>query len=482
MEESGFKVDAMRFLTAISILCTTALNALGTPLHAPDLSQSSPNIIYILADDLGYGDLGCYGQQSFGTPHLDRMASQGMRFTDHYAGSTVCAPSRCTLMTGLHQGHARIRGNKENQIEDEDLTVAEVLKTAGYKTALIGKWGLGEEGTPGEPSNQGFDYYYGYLNQIHAHNHFPAWLIRNGEKVALDNSVKFRKVNYGPELGSASTEKNEYTQTLFTEDALRFIEESRNEAFFLYLAFVVPHTNNEGHILGHHGMEVPDQGVYANKDWPDEERCKAAMISMLDADVGKILDYLEASGLAENTLVVFSSDNGPHMEGVDPEFFASNGPLKGIKRDMYDGGIRVPMIAWWPGTIGAGTVSGFPSAFYDMMPTFADLAGASIPDGKTDGISLLPTLLGRSQDQAVHDYLYWEFKGTRPSHMAQVVRSGDWKLLHFLEDDRWELYNVRDDLNEDSNQFEKYPELVKRMQGYMKQAHVPHPVYPLPID
>ncbi len=443
---------------------------------------TQPNIIYILADDLGYGDLGCYGQETIKTPNLDKMADQGMRFTDHYAGSTVCAPSRCTLMTGLHQGHARIRGNKQNQIEDEDLTIAEVMKTVGYQTALIGKWGMGEEGTPGEPGNQGFDYYFGYLNQIHAHNHYPAWLIRNGQKIALDNSVKFKKVNYGPELGSAATEKNEYTQTLFTQDALRYINESANKPFFLYLAYVIPHVNNEGHIVGHHGMEVPDQGIYANRDWPDQERSKAAMISTLDADVGRILRYLKESGMDENTLVIFSSDNGPHKEGVDPEFFESNGPLKGIKRDLYDGGIRVPMIAWWPGKVESGSTSDFPSAFWDMMATFADLGGATIPEGETDGISLVPTLLGQSEKQRNHDYLYWEFKGSRPEHMAQVVRSGDWKLIHFLADDRWELFNVRADLNEDYDQLSKNPELVKLLKGYMKEAHVTHSSYTLPID
>ena len=340
---------------------------------------------------------------------------------------------------------------------------------------------MGEEGTPGEPSNQGFDYYFGYLNQIHAHNHYPAWLIKNGQKVALNNSVKFKKVNYGPELGSAATEKNEYTQTLFTQDALRYIDESKDNPFFLYLAYVIPHVNNEGHIVGHHGMEVPDQGIYANKDWPDQERSKAAMISTLDADVGRILGYLKESGLDKNTLVIFSSDNGPHKEGVDPEFFESNGPLKGIKRDLYDGGIRVPMIAWWPGKVESGSTSDFPSAFWDMMATFADLGGATIPEGKTDGISLVPTLLGQSE-QENHDYLYWEFKGTRPDHMTQVVRSGDWKLIHFLANDQWELFNVRSDLNEDHDQLSKNPELVKRLKGYMKEAHVTHPTYPLPID
>lgn len=451
-------------------------------LLASAFAAPQPNIIYILADDLGYGDLGCYGQKEIKTPQLDRMAEQGMRFTDHYAGSTVCAPSRCTLMTGLHQGNARVRGNKKNQLEDEDLTVAEVMKTVGYKTGLIGKWGLGVEGTPGEPSVQGFDYYYGYLDQIHAHNHYPAWLIRNGKQIALDNSVKFKKPNYTDVLGSAATEKNEYSQTVLTEDALRFIEESKDTPFFLYLAFVIPHVNNEGHIVGHHGMEVPDQGIYANKDWPDEERCKAAMISMLDADVGRILDHLEKLNLADNTLVIFSSDNGPHKEGVDPEFFESNGPLKGVKRDLYDGGIRVPMIAWWPGKVKAGTTSDFPSAFWDMMATFADLGGATIPAGKTDGISLVPTLTGQLDKQVAHEYLYWEFLGTQPYHQTQVVRSGDWKLIHFIAKDTWELYDVRRDLNEDRNLADQNPEIVKRLKGYMEEGHQYNPTYPLPSE
>lgn len=464
-----------RIILFIIISC---LNCIAGSAYA----SSQPNIIYILADDLGYGDLGCYGQEVIKTPQLDRMAEQGMRFTDHYAGSTVCAPSRCTLMTGLHQGNARVRGNKQNQLEDEDLTVAEVMKTVGYKTGLIGKWGLGEEGTPGEPSSQGFDYYFGYLNQIHAHNHYPAWLIRNGQQIALDNSVKFKKPNYTDTLGSAATEKNEHSQTVLTQDALDFISESKDDPFFLYLAYIIPHVNNEGHIVGHHGMEVPDQGIYANKDWPDEERSKAAMISMLDADVGRILNHLKQLGIAKNTLVIFSSDNGPHKEGVDPEFFESNGPLKGVKRDMYDGGIRVPMIAWWPDTVAAGSTSDFPSAFYDMMATFADLGGATIPDGKTDGVSLVPTLKGNSPEQQSKEYLYWEFLGTQPYHEAQVVRSGDWKLIHFLADKRLELYNVRKDLNEDRNLATSNPEIVQRLKAYMEEAHSYNPLYPLPWE
>ena len=447
------------------------------------VATGKPNIVYILVDDLGYGDLGSYGQTVIKTPSLDRMANEGMRFTDHYAASTVCAPSRYSVMTGLHQGHARVRGNLMTQLEDEDQTIAEVLKTAGYRTAMIGKWGLGEEGTPGEPSVQGFDQYYGYLSQVHAHNHFPAWLIRNGEREFLNNSCLFEYVRYGNnEVGSAATEKNEYSQTLFTLDALRFIDESKEEPFFLYLAYIIPHVNNEGHLVGHHGMEVPDKGVYANEDWPDAERCKAAMISQLDADIGRILDYLSELGLAENTLVIFTSDNGPHKEGVDPEFFQSNGPLKGVKRDLYDGGIRVPMIAWWPGRVEGGATSDLPSASWDMMPTFAELGGAELAKETTDGISVAPTLLGDPAKQGKREYLYWEFTGGRPDQVAQAVRSGDWKLLHFLNTDSWELYNLRDDPGEEHNRAPEQPEIVARLRGHMADAHVYNEAYPLPSE
>ena len=319
------------------------------------------NIIFILADDLGYGDLECYGQKRIRTPQIDRLAAEGMRFTQCYAGSTVCAPSRCTLMTGLHTGHARIRGNAQVPLEPDDVTVAEILKPAGYRTAIIGKWGLGNEGTTGVPNRHGFDEWFGYLDQVHAHNYYPEFLWRNERKWLL--------------RGNANGQKGEYSHDWFTRGALNFIRINQKHPFFLYLAYTIPHANNE---LKDKGMEVPGDAPYSKEDWPQQEKNKAAMITRLDADIGKILDKLKELKIDQDTILFFSSDNGPHKEGgVDPQFFASSGPLRGIKRDLYDGGIRVPMIVRWPGHVKAESVSDFVWAFWDFPPTAAELAGVT---------------------------------------------------------------------------------------------------------
>ncbi|MBD0254091.1 MAG: arylsulfatase, partial [Cytophagales bacterium] len=363
--------------TLFVTLCLLLLTAAGrpaAPAQAP--APRRPNIIFILADDLGYGDLGCYGQPVIRTPHLDRMARQGLRFTQHYAGSTVCAPSRSALMTGLHTGHTRIRGNARVPLLPEDKTVAEYLQEAGYRTALVGKWGLGEEGSSGTPRRQGFDYFFGYLNQTHAHNHFPDFLWRNEEKVPLANQVLYADSGPVKGIGSVATKRVEWSQDLFTREALQFIERAKESPFFLYLSYVSPHANNEHRMLGQHGLEVPDYGPYAGRDFPDVQKGLAASITKLDADVGKLLQTLRDLKLDENTLVLFTSDNGPHAEGGnDPAYFNSSGGLRGIKRDLYEGGIRVPMIAWWPGHIRAGRVSDHPSAFWDFLPTACAMAG-----------------------------------------------------------------------------------------------------------
>src|SRR5438132_2375488 len=371
-----------------------------------------PNIIFILADDLGYGELGCYGQKRIRTPNLDRMANQGMRFTQCYAGSTVCAPSRCALMTGRHTGHCTVRGNALVPLRPEDVTVAQSLKKSGYATALIGKWGLGEPGTTGLPNRKGFDYFFGYLNQLHAHNYYPDYLWKNQDKFPLEGNV----VKDG-----VASQRAQYSHDLLTREALQVVKQHRDAPFFLYLAYTIPHANNERGQVEGNGMEVPSDAPYTNQPWPQVEKNHAAMITRLDADIGKLLALLKELGLDGNTVVFFSSDNGPHKEGGhNPKFFRSGGPLRGTKRDLYEGGIRVPMIVRWPGKIRAGAVSKQVWAFWDFLPTALELAGRESPPG-IDGISQVATLLGKGE-QKQHDFLYWEF---HERGFQQAVRMGD---------------------------------------------------------
>jgi len=446
------------------------------------LSGNRPNIIFILADDLGYGDLGCYGQDKIQTPNIDRLAAEGMRFTDHYAGCTVCAPSRCSLMTGQHTGHTYVRGNREIEPMGQlpllpgTVTIPRLLKKAGYTTALIGKWGLGGPGSTGIPNQQGFDYFYGYLCQRHAHNYYPEFLFRNEEKVALaGNTVAERRADGA----GVAVQRAQYSHDLIASEALQFIRKNKDRPFFLYLAVTIPHANNEA---GQNGMEVPDYGLYQNRSWPEPEKGKAAMITRLDRDLGRIIETLKKLAIDDHTLVLFTSDNGPHQEGgVDPEFFDSNGPLRGSKRDLYEGGIRVPLISRWPGKIKAGIVSHHVSAFWDFLPTFAELAGVDY-QGPTDGVSILPTLLGRPGRQKQHEFLYWEFheKGSK-----QAVRMGDWKAVrpwhghlgredfHGLEahaTSELELYNLKEDIGEKNNLAGRYPDVVAKIENYLKTA------------
>ena len=409
-----------------------------------------PNIMFILADDLGYGDLGCYGQQTIETPNLDRMAAEGMIFTDHYAGSTVCAPSRCCLMTGLHTGHAHVRGNARVPLRPKDVTVAELLRQAGYTTGIIGKWGLGEPETTGIPNRKGFDYWFGYLNQRHAHNYYPEYLWRNEEKVELSNEVT--PVN---PPGGVATKRVQYSHDLFTADALSFVERNRSQPFFLYLAYTIPHANNEA---GAKGMEVPSYGPYANEDWPEAQKGHAAMITRMDKDIGKLLARLKALGLDEKTLVLFSSDNGP---------------LRGHKRNLYEGGIRVPLIARWPGYVAPGSGTNHVSAFWDFLPTCCELTNIVPPEG-IDGISLLPTLLGQRDRQRRHWYLYWEF---HEQGKKQAVRIGEWKGVRLNvakePDGPIELYNLTTDIGEERNVADQHPGVVRQMAVIMATAHKP---------
>ncbi len=450
------------------------------PIAAHAADARPPNIVFILADDLGYGDLGCYGQQRIKTPHIDRLAAEGMRFTDFYAGCTVCAPSRCVLMTGYHMGHCWVRGNagpanREIQcLRDQDVTIAEVLRKAGYATALCGKWGLGEERTAGVPTKQGFDHFFGYLNQHHAHNYYPAYLFRGEERVSLKNVVP-GSGEFG--VGVAS-EKVEYSADLITAEALAWIERVKDQPFFLYYAVTLPHANNEG---GKAGMEVPDLGPYAAKDWPPPQKAHAAMISRLDADVGRLMEKLESLGLDANTLVFFSSDNGPHAEGGnDPQFNDSNGPLRGIKRDLTEGGIRVPFMARWPGKIKAGSTSELVGSFADVLPTLAEIAGTpqrafpTVTAGdlpkNLDGQSIAPTLLGRPADQKQHDYLYWAFYERGG---AQAVRQGQWKAVQQPLNTPVRLYDLAADVGEDRDIAAQHPDVVGRLTAAMREAYVP---------
>jgi len=434
-----------------------------------------PNIIFILADDLGYGELGSYGQKLIQTPHLDRMAAEGMRFTQFYAGSTVCAPSRSVLMTGQHLGFTTVRGNAgarggaAQTLRADDVTVAKVLQQAGYATGLIGKWGLGEPGTTGEPGKQGFDYFFGYLNQGHAHNHYPSFLYRNTEKVPLPNDL----VQIGAHEGSGYAKNPKvYAGDLFAEEARAFVERNRARPFFLFYSMVTPHANNERSRELGEGSEVPDLGVYAGQPWPDSAKRHAAMITRMDSDVGDLIAHLKKLGLDQNTLVMFSSDNGPHREGgpnYDPAFFTPSGPFSGLKRSLTDGGIRVPFIARWPGQVKAGAVSDHVGYFGDLMATWAGLAGAKAP-AKLNSISFVPTLQARGS-QPRHDFLYWEFYEQGVSQA--VLLDGRWKALR-LRTPRApiQLFDLQSDPAEKTNVAAANASLVARADKIMRTERV----------
>jgi arylsulfatase A-like enzyme len=431
-----------------------------------------PNIVFMLGDDLGYGDLGCYGQTRIATPNLDRLAAEGVRFTQCYAGSTVCAPSRCCLMTGRHTGHARVRGNALVPLKPEDVTVAEVLKAAGYATGLFGKWGLGEAGSTGYPTRKGFDEFFGYVNQVHAHNYYPTFLWNGDEQFPLAGNVE------GPKQGIA-VERAQYAPDVITQRALNFIERHKERPFFLYYASILPHANNERGSAEKNGMEVPSDAPYSDQPWPQPQKNHAAMIHHLDADVGKLLDRLRTLGLERDTIVLFSSDNGPHKEGgADPEFFKSAGPLRGFKRAMYDGGIRVPMIVRWPGKVAAGTVNDHVWAFWDMLPTLAEVGGGKVPGG-LDGLSMVPALVGSAaagRSPPSHEFLYWEF---HEGGFKQAVRMGDWKAVRLRPGGPVELYDLKTDIGETRDVAAAHPDVVARIEAYLKNARTESPDFPV---
>ena len=445
-----------------------------TLLLAPGslLLAAKPNMIWIMADDLGYADLGCYGQKVIQTPNLDRMAHEGMRFTHFYSGATVCAPSRSVLMTGQHHGHTRVRGNAgrtnpaAQALTAEDTTVAKMLQQAGYKTALIGKWGLGDVGAAesGLPRKQGFDYFYGYLNQHHAHNHFPDFLWRNETKEPLSNLCK----PVGEAGGGYATTPVHFSDDLFAEDAIKFVRENKGAPFFLYWSMVVPHANNERTKELKDGAEVPDYGPYADKDWPNPDKGQAAMVTRLDGYVGKMLEELKQLGLDKNTLVLFTSDNGPHNESNhDLTRFEPAGPLTGIKRSLTDGGIRVPFIAWWPGRVKAGAESDHVAGFVDWMGTAAELSDAKAPPD-IDSISFAPTLLGKGA-QARHEFLYWEFH--EGGFKQAALYQGRWKGIRAGGPDApVKLFDQNDDIAEKTDVAAQHPDIAEKIGAYLKTA------------
>jgi uncharacterized sulfatase len=456
-----------------------ASSALAWILNSPPIHGAigKPNLILILADDLGYGDLGCYGQQLIQTPHLDRMAAEGMRFTQFYSGSTVCAPSRSVLMTGKHMGHTRVRGNAPRTsiglqaLRTGDRTLAHVFKDAGYATALFGKWGLGEIGSEGHPNKMGFDEFFGYLSQLHAHNYYPSFLIHNSTKYPLRNVAEVED----EEGAGWARQKADYSHDVIMERALQWLELNRAKPFFLYLAVTLPHANNEATRGTGNGQEVPDFGLYKEKPWPDPDKGQAAMVSRLDRDVGRLLARLIEYGIDDNTLVVFSSDNGPHHEGNNnPNLFRPAGPLRGMKRSLYEGGIRVPLLARWPGRIRKGARSDHVGYFGDLFATICELTGQKVPAG-LDSISFLPALLRGTAKQAGHDFLYWEFyeQGGR-----QAVRFGNHKAIREpMFTGKVSLYDLAKDIGEEHDIAARHPELVAKAIRMMNDAHVDDPAW-----
>lgn len=431
------------------------------------------NVIYILADDLGYGDIGCYGQLKIKTPNIDKMAQQGMLFTQHYAGCTVSAPSRCSLMTGLHTGHSQIRGNKEIKPEGQQpmtadtYTLGKLMKSAGYTTGIFGKWGLGYPGSTSVPSNMGFDEFFGYNCQRQAHTYYPDHLWHNNDTVFLhENDEEGRKI---------------YSQDLIHEHALTFIRDNKDTPFYAMLTYTLPHAELN---LPHDSIyqmyenafeEVPYDGKMGYHPSEKPYASFAAMVTRLDKYVGDIMAELKELGLDKNTIIIFTSDNGPHREGgANPDYFQSYGPLKGVKRDVYEGGIRVPMVAWCPDKIKAGVKTDHISAFWDVMPTLAELTGVTLPEAG-DGISFLPTLFSK-EGQQQHDYLYWEF---HELNGREALRSGNWKLIRqpVVGETILELYDLSNDIHEDNNLAQQNPEKVKELEVLMDGARTESPLF-----
>lgn len=478
----------MRFLLVFVSFCGLFFGLSSFQVNSPDFpAPNKPNVIFILADDLGYGDLGFLGQKHIKTPNLDLLAARGILFSNHYAGAPVCAPSRSALLTGLHTGHTPIRGNFEVQPEgqypmpDTLLTLGKVFQQAGYRTAAFGKWGLGFVGTTGDPSNQGFAYFFGYNCQRYAHRYYPAYLWENQQQVPL--------------LGNDWTTKTTFAPDLIHQKSLEFMEANQHQPFFLFLPLVMPHAElaapedevfqyyrtkfgeESPHIAPPGGDYGPEMVIPGYQSQPYPRATFAAMVARIDRYVGDIMNKLEALGISENTLLVFTSDNGAHREGgADPEFFDSNGPFRGFKRDLYEGGIHVPLVAHWPGKIKAGSQSSHVAAFWDWLPTLADAIGTASPQG-IDGASFLPTLLGLGNQQQP-DHLYWEF---HESGGRQALRQGDWKLVKYQVQDpsktTVELFDLANDPEERNNVALEHPTRLAELEMLMRKAHRPNPIF-----
>ena len=422
-------------------------------------AEEPPNILFILADDLGYGDLGCYGQKLIATPNLDRLAREGLRFTQAYAGGTVCAASRSCLMTGLHNGHTRVRDNVPHDIflRKEDVTLAEVMKQAGYQCGGIGKWSLGDADSEGRATQQGFDHYFGYLNQDHAHYYYPAYLDDDEGRLELPDNP---------------TTHEFYSHHLMSDRALQFIRENRSTPFFFYCAYTLPHFSSPKEDPTR--LAIPSDDPYSDELWTQKEKNYAAMITLLDRDVGRLVDLIDELNLTENTLVIFTSDNGPW--GGAPTMFDSSGPLRGVKRDLYEGGIRVPFIVRWPGKIPQNKTSDEIIAFWDMLPTFAHLVGAETPLG-LDGKNALDALLGKERATPL-DHLYWDYGHCR-NRFSQAVRKGNWKAVRPALDGPTQLYNLATDQSESEDLALSHLELVRELETIMDSELTPSPHYPI---
>ena len=456
--------------------CANAAQQMGS-----GAKKRRPNIVYIIADDLGYAEVGCYGQKKIKTPNIDRLATEGMKFTQHYSGNPVCAPSRCVLMTGKHSGHSQVRANKQVggqegwklgstiggqwPLEAGTVTVAKILKEAGYTTGAFGKWGLGRVGTTGEPNKQGFDHFFGYICQRQAHTYYPNHLWRDGEVEWIE--------------GNKDGKEGAYSHDLIADEALKFVKANKDRPFFLYVPFTIPHVALQvpEDSLSEYKGKWPDPPYTGDKGYfphPNPRACYAGMVTRMDRDVGRIMSLLKELNLEDNTIFIFTSDNGPTFNGgSDSEFFESARPLRGLKGSVYEGGIRVPFIVRWPGRVKAGSTGEHVCAFWDFLPTCCEVIGVNAP-ADIDGISILPTLLGQRRKQKKHEYLYWELRG------RQGVRMGRWKAVRINPNKKIQLYDLDKDIGEQNDVAGANPDIVTKMAEIMRTGRTESEVFPMP--